>query len=522
VTLNGNNAVNNLAIAITGSGNGVSFSDGTGLTIGSVDGVNGVSANNGAVSITANGFLTVNQSVEAGNSTVALSAAGANNTLTLPSGENVHGAGGVTLAADRMTIAGTVNSGSARTTLQPVSPGEAISLGTEDGGKLSLTQSELDQVTADVLQIGSASAGSIDVNAPISRANPTTLSLVSGANVSGVGPLNVANLSINSVGPVTLNGNNEVTTLAVAITGSGSALSFTDAHDLTVDAVSGISTANGAITLSADGMNIAGAVNSGSAQTTLVPLTAGRSIDLGTETAGKLSLTDAESDRIDANVIQIGNAGSGDLTISAPISPAHLQAPSGAFATAPVFHSILALQSGGSITEVGAGAIQVGNICIMDTSVGKTINIFGQNDFDNIAATGILIRVNDVNDFSTAFRVGDCDQQLGFDRGPAFIPSGSVLSRFNGAEQTIASSAALSGLSSVTIPAPKLDTTSFSTAALSAKDIDEILPAGSIGTLWLLLPFPPPEEEAYKVENAKWTSGRIAAVGSTAGPQTPK
>lgn len=81
----------------------------------------------------------------------------------------------------------------------------------------------------------------------------------------------------------------------------------------------------------------------------------------------------------------------------------------------------------------------------------------------------------------------------------------------------------VAGLSAVTIPPPKLDTTSFSGASISTDEAAQILPAGSIGTLWLLLPFPPAEEKHYVLEDqSKWTSGRIAAVGSTTGPQSPK
>src|SRR5262249_8040958 len=51
-------------------------------------------------------------------------------------------------------------------------------------------------------------------------------------------------------------------------------------------------------------------------------LSAGRAIDLGTETAGQLSLTDAELDRIAAGAIGIGDGNSGTVTISAAIDRA--------------------------------------------------------------------------------------------------------------------------------------------------------------------------------------------------------
>jgi hypothetical protein len=81
----------------------------------------------------------------------------------------------------------------------------------------------------------------------------------------------------------------------------------------------------------------------------------------------------------------------------------------------------------------------------------------------------------------------------------------------------------LAALSAVSIPAPKLDVAQFSSAALSLDEASKILPAGAIGTIWLQLPFPKEKQRVYKVEEiSKWTSGRVAAVGGTAGPQTPR
>ena len=62
--------------------------------------------------------------------------------------------------------------------------------------------------------------------------------------------------------------------------------------------------------------------------------------------------------------------------------------------------------------------------------------------------------------------------------------------------------------------------------SLSTRMLEEaakMLPPGSIGTLFLQVPFVPVEEKKYKVEEvSKWTTGRIAASGTTAGPQTPR
>jgi hypothetical protein len=260
-------------------------------------------------------------------------------------------------------------------------------------------------------------------------------------------------------------------------------------------------------------MDIHGIIDSGAGRTTLVPLSPGRGITLGTEVPGTLSFTSLELNNIFAQTLQIGDIRSGDMTINDGVSLSGLG-------------RVLSIRSGGSISESGAGAISVDSICIEtdETAAGKVVSLLGQNDFVNVAAMGHPISVNDANDFSTALPVDDCIAAPSVDRGdPSHVPVGSELIRFSGADKTIASSAALAGLSSVTIPAPKLDTSTFSGAAVSTEEAAQILPAGSIGTLWLLLPFPPPEEAQYKVEEqSKWTSGRIAAVGSTAGPQSPR
>jgi hypothetical protein len=45
----------------------------------------------------------------------------------------------------------------------------------------------------------------------------------------------------------------------------------------------------------------------------------------------------------------------------------------------------------------------------------------------------------------------------------------------------------------------------------------------AIGTLFLQVPFVAVEAKKYKVEDvSKWATGRIAASGTTVGPQTPR
>jgi autotransporter-associated beta strand protein len=114
-----------------------------------------------------------------------------------------------------------------------------------------------------------------------------------------------------------------VVSLAGAITlGSGKNLSASAA---TVNA-----TAAGAILLSGGGViswaadnvdiNAAASVSAAAGGAIVVsPLSAGRAINLGSETVGLLCLTDAELDRMTTGTLQIGDANSGPILVSAPV-----------------------------------------------------------------------------------------------------------------------------------------------------------------------------------------------------------
>src|SRR6185369_13265067 len=85
----------------------------------------------------------------------------------------------VTLTADQIEIDQALSSGTARTILRPLTAGLDVELG--DGtlfNRLNLSQTELNRITAGVLEI--SQAGHIDVSAPISLnpGNVSTLSLL--------------------------------------------------------------------------------------------------------------------------------------------------------------------------------------------------------------------------------------------------------------------------------------------------------------------------------------------------------
>ena len=76
---------------------------------------------------------------------------------------------------------------------------------------------------------------------------------------------------------------------------------------------------NGSVSLSVATASLLGTISS-NADVSITTTQTARQIDLGTKTSGTLGLTDTELDQISAATLRIGNASSGDLTISSAVS----------------------------------------------------------------------------------------------------------------------------------------------------------------------------------------------------------
>src|SRR5262249_34322956 len=329
-----------------------------------------------------------------------------------------------------------VNAGAGNVTVQPTSAGQAINLGGADAaGTLGLTSAELNAITAGRLTIGNASSGAITISAAIAPAGTTNLTLINNGPISGTGTITQTNLRISSAGPVTLTGNNDVDTLAATVTGAGNGFSFTDIDDLaigTVDGVTGITTNNGPVTLLANDMNVQQAINAGSSFVLLQPFSAGRPINLGTKTAGQLSLTGAELNRVTAALLSIGNAAAGAITVSSAISPANA--------------ATLTLVSASSIS--GSGTVTVANFRLTS---GGAITLTGANDVTNLAANisgaGQPFAFTDVNGFT----VGSVDSVAGI------TTNGGAISLTGGANSLVTvNNAITAGNAPVTLTADDL------------------------------------------------------------------
>ncbi len=304
-------------------------------------------------------------------------------------------AGDVTITADTLEIVGPIEAPTFCVTLQQRTPARLVDVGTETVNRLSLTDAELDRVTARVLRIGRPDGGAVEVTAAVSPANADTLVLRSAASVSevGAGTLAVPNLAIQAGTTATLTGPNAVTNLAGVAPGG---FAFVNGPDLTVTAIdtcdpapltgvtttdapidltvtgagnrltvlSPVNAGNGAVTLTADDMTLAAAVSAGTQRAILQPNAAGRAIDLGADTAGTLGLTDAEFDLVTAGMLQVGRATAGRITARAAVSPGGT--------------TTLALQTGADVADQNASGsdITVTNLAVRAvTGVGDPLDL---------------------------------------------------------------------------------------------------------------------------------------------------
>ena len=145
-------------------------------------------------------------------------------------GGPTHFTGPRVISANFMFIAsGEALAGSGRLTLQPMTAGFDINLGsTGDSTHLGLSASELSQITADVLQIGNANAGPITISARVTS-SATVLDLETEGSVTETAGAGIVapQLAIRSGGPVLLSAHshgstgNNVGALAVQINGAG-------------------------------------------------------------------------------------------------------------------------------------------------------------------------------------------------------------------------------------------------------------------------------------------------------------
>lgn len=468
--LGGNITVNNnggtasgASLTVTGP---VTANNGN-ITLGATNGItlSGITAD----VTTGGGFYVANADLDAnGNGTYAQNNVGSA-VLT--------GNGNATITANDVDLIGTIDAGTGIATIQNSFAGTAINLGGVGG--LNLTALELDQVTASVIRIGSSSAGLLTNNIiGLNPVNTTVLHLIGGSagmTDLAVGTITETNLAVTSVGNVSLRGNTGMTTFAASITGAASTLTF-DYLDTagiitvgTVDGVVGVTTNNGDASLFSDDMNITQAINTGTARTILsTESIATQDIDVGTNSAGNLGLTDAELDLVTAGVLQIGDLLNGNVNVTAAITLASAQV-----ATLTLI--------GTAVDDGGAGTLDVANLRAHAVTGSVVLDNAG-NDVDTFAAQALTAGADVTFRDSDGFAVGTVDGQDGIDAADNVnLTSGGAVTQ-SGTGTITASTLELHGAGPYTLTnvGNDVDTiASDATGATSYTDADDLI----IGTV---------------------------------------
>ena len=278
--------------------------------------------------------------------------------------------GTITLLANSMDIAAGISAqGTSSVTLLPRTNGVAINLGSAAnpvGGPLSLTDAELDLITAGTVQIGNASSGAITVSAALTHNNH--LSLTTGAGVSGAVGIALAagrNLGISANGGINLSGAISVPGTTTLAAGSANNISLTNAGNAlaTVNVMSGATVSlldNGGFNLGAINVSTLLSVTSAGPIIQSLPITGtGGLTKLGT---GTLTLSSPNTyggtTTINGGKIQVGTGGgSGSLGSGAVVDNATLS-----FNRSDIFTVPNGISGTGGLTKLGTGTLALNGV----------------------------------------------------------------------------------------------------------------------------------------------------------------
>jgi len=148
-------------------------------------------------------------------------------------------------------------------------------------------------------------------------------------------PNPASDLSTTGTGTITLSAKNGITLgSGASLTASNQTIALNADNDgdgtgmLNVVSTGTLASGSGTISISAGDVDLNGTIST-TGSVTFAPSQAGRPINLGTNAAGALGLTDAELDRITAGTIEIGSTTSGTITVSATITSTNKRSDSG-------------------------------------------------------------------------------------------------------------------------------------------------------------------------------------------------
>ena len=502
----GSNDVTNLAAAVSGASSVFSFNDVDDITLTSVGGVNGISTNNGSISITtANGPVVVANTaagadVNAGTGFALLSAGSSGATdfaAQVGASANVTGTAGVILVGDHIDLmtGATVNAGAADAVLNGYNIGTLIDFGGADAANtLGLTDAELDGITAGSLRIGDFNSGRISFTAAIAPAGTSQLELTTGADIiDGNAPIGA-----------------DVTVARLAMTAStGIGVTGFTHIDTNVGQIEA-QTTTGGMRIASEGAVTVGGV------TGLTGLRVVTSGDVQPDAGGIITLADLDGDEIVA-----AGTGSGNVSLTASGVAATI--------TATVDNDVVTA-SRGSITLAAGQDILLGTVGTdhdndvqangsVTLSAGRNIVIDGFADvwsdafFSNTGGGVTAVAHNNLLVFNAAGTDGSIGA-LGNAGGSVTLTAGANELLTIGATS---SSAVFSSSGNVTINADRVAITS--PGGITAQDSVTIQP---VSTAWAVDLGSPTDGGASVLEVSDAELDRIFAptirIGSTSNP----
>jgi len=358
----GGSAASNFGVFLTELGSGIQGGTGNTLVIGSGQGTtisSGVHLNNSAILTSLGGDVTIQGSGGgSGNGTFS-------NGVLISGGARAS-AGGL----GNLSITGIGGNGTDLYNEGILSQGDGII--SSDGGNITLTGT------------GGTGKGSIGVD------------FFGGAkvNVGGTGTLTIH----GTAGPGT-----DAENVGVWFESSGTVL--TAAGEVSITAIPGgagigfqVNAANtllpsGSLTVISDDVRISSgaAINGGASAASFRPYTNGTHINLGSvadNTANTLELSDTELDRVTCGTLNIGDANSGDLTVSANITRTANTAINLSVGGAVNLNASSLNSAGGNVRIDGPGGVNP-SAAGPDVSMGATGTLtFGANNNLNIQING--------------------------------------------------------------------------------------------------------------------------------------
>ncbi|MBI3938634.1 MAG: filamentous hemagglutinin N-terminal domain-containing protein, partial [Betaproteobacteria bacterium] len=236
----------------------------------------------------------------------------------------------------------------------------------------------------------------------------------------------------------------------------------------------GSATMTGAVTLAADSMDIGSSTTTvttaGTSSVTLRQKTNGVAVDIGgADVAGTtLGLTSAELNAVNTGTLKVGDANSGNLSVSAAI--------------APTGTTVLSLQTGGTITQTLGSTITETDLALR---AGGAITLNEANDVTNLAAnvTGASNSITFTNELN-GFTVGTVDALSGITTADATT---MVANAASSGSVTLSSSGAITvsqnvRTGNVTVP----DNPLFNGDLLTSGSINVTAATGITGTAQLI------------------------------------